>query len=252
MFHSRSERSAAADTSMGGRAAAALPLLAAAARAAPGRAAPANATAVTLQALPEGVRFGWVGERGDKPSQGVSPPAHPPAPHLLLCPASMVRTLWARVLSITTVFCAPYAYSPSSGAQSATCAAYLWSTSVEGGGVAAAGGRQRQEGGRLKRACHTVQLSGSPVGGGRHDDLLHGGAGVSRASCRQRRRRRRERRQATGGVIAAPSHCGTASQYDGVSPGGVRRGVKVMVGDGGLALLALQPRCPLAQTPLAE
>lgn len=72
--------------------------------------------------------------------------------HLLLCPASMVRTVWARVLRATIVFCAPYAYSPASGDQSATWAPYLaagrgggeerdwWSGGCSGGGDSGGGG----------------------------------------------------------------------------------------------------------------
>ena len=53
-FHTRSERSAAADTSSGRRSPGSAAGQAAAARAAPGTAAPANANAVTLQAATRG------------------------------------------------------------------------------------------------------------------------------------------------------------------------------------------------------
>lgn len=63
----------------------------------------------------------------------------PCPPHLLVWPESSARMTCARVLTMTTVFCAPYAYSPWPGAQSAVWAPYLQAEEGSSGG-----GRRRR------------------------------------------------------------------------------------------------------------
>lgn len=111
-FHSRSERSAAADTSSGGSGSPAVPAVlegAAVAAAAPAVAAPAKATATTLQQRRTACSCGLGFQRhGVQPTQRHLDIKHelplPAHAYLLVWPASWVRTVMARVLSTTIEF----------------------------------------------------------------------------------------------------------------------------------------------------
>ena len=71
----------------------------------------------------------------------------PRGTHLPPWPDNIVRTVCARLLSITTVFWAAKAYSPTSGAQSAMWAPYL----QEGDKEQRSRGQRRQAGGARQR-----------------------------------------------------------------------------------------------------